>query len=185
VTAFWGSVVLVAVSEMGDKTQLLALVLAARFRAPWPIIAGIFLATVLNHALAGLVGASVAAWLGPEGLRWVLGLAFLAMAGWVLIPDTLDAEAEEGGRGAFVTTLIAFFLAEMGDKTQIATVGLAAAHPGQTAAVVFGTTVGMLLANVPVVLVGERLAKGVDLSKARFVASALFAALGAWILLAA
>ncbi|MEZ4236890.1 MAG: TMEM165/GDT1 family protein [Myxococcota bacterium] len=182
--AFLTSTLAVALAEVGDKTQLLALVLATRFRRPVPIVAGILAATILNHALAGLLGAQVAAWLGPAVLRWGIGLGFLAMAGWTLVPDTLDDDGEEGAAhgNPFVATFVAFFLAEMGDKTQLATVGLAAAHPGATAWVVAGTTVGMLLANVPVVLVGDWLGERLDLSKVRFVAAALFAVFGAWVL---
>lgn len=181
--AFLTSLVAVAIAEIGDKTQLLTLVLTTRFRKPWPILAGIVAATLANHALAGLVGAQVGAWLGPEWLRWIIGGGFLLMAGWVLIPDKLD-EAEDKPRtgGAFMVTLLSFFVAEMGDKTQIATVGLAAAHPGGMVAVVAGSTLGLLAANAPVVWVGDRLAEKVDLSKARFVAAALFAAFGAWVL---
>ncbi len=172
----------VALAEIGDKTQLLALVLATRFRAPLPIVAGIFVATIANHALAGMLGAHVGAWIGPFALRWIVGLGFLGMAAWTLVPDTLDGDAPPSRHGAFLATLVSFFFAEMGDKTQLATVGLAAAHPGHTTAVVVGTTIGMLLANVPVVFIGDRLAGRVDLSKARYVAAALFAVFGAWVL---
>ena len=173
----------VAIAEIGDKTQLLTLVLTTRFRKPWPILAGIVAATLANHALAGLVGAQVGAWLGPEWLRWIIGGGFLLMAGWVLVPDKLDEEEDKPRTGgAFMVTLLSFFVAEMGDKTQIATVGLAAAHPGGMVAVVAGSTLGLLAANAPVVWVGDRLADKVDLSKARFVAAALFAAFGAWVL---
>jgi len=177
------STLAVALAEIGDKTQLLALVLAARFRRPVPIVAGIVVATVLNHTLAGLVGAQVGAWLGPERLRWIVGLGFLAMAAWTLVPDRLEADRPPEARGAFAATTVAFFFAEMGDKTQLATVGLAAAHPGATIAVVLGTTLGMLLANVPVVVLGDRLAGRLDLSKARFLAALLFAAFGLAVLL--
>jgi putative Ca2+/H+ antiporter (TMEM165/GDT1 family) len=171
----------VALAEIGDKTQLLALVLAARYRRPWPIVAGILLATVANHGLAALVGARVGALLGPEGLRWGVGIAFLGMAAWTLVPDELGETTATSRHGAFLATLVAFFLAEMGDKTQLATVGLAAAHPGHAPTVVIGTTVGMLVANVPVVFLGEKIAARVDLSRVRFVAAALFAAIGAWV----
>jgi putative Ca2+/H+ antiporter (TMEM165/GDT1 family) len=181
--AFLSSVAAVALSEIGDKTQLLALVLATRFRKPIPIIAGIFVATVFNHALAGLLGAQVGAWIGPAALRRIVGLGFLGMAAWTLVPDTLSGDGGASPRrGAFMTTLIAFFLAEMGDKTQLATVALAAAHPGQTMAVIVGTTTGMLLADVPVVILGDRLAGRLDLGKARYAASLLFAAFGVWVL---
>ena len=176
------SVVAVTLAEIGDKTQLLSLVLITRFRQPWPIIVGIFVATIANHALAGLVGAEVGAWLGPNLLRWIVGIGFLAMAAWTLIPDKLDEDERPPTRGAFVTALIAFFLAEMGDKTQLATIGLAAAHPGQTAWVILGTTIGMMLANVPVVLLGDRIAGRVKVSSVRFLAAALFAAFGALVL---
>ncbi|MDP2309912.1 MAG: TMEM165/GDT1 family protein [Pseudomonadota bacterium] len=172
----------VALAEIGDKTQLLALVLATRFRQPMPIIAGIFVATILNHGLAGMVGAQVGAWIGPALLRWIVGLGFVVMAAWTLVPDSLDGAAAPSRSGAFITTLVSFFVAEMGDKTQLATVGLAAAHPGQTVAVIVGTTVGMLLANVPVVLVGGRLGGRIDLQKARYFAALLFASFGAFVL---
>jgi len=175
---------IVAVAEFGDKTQLLALVLAARFGRPWPIIAGILVATVLNHGLAGLLGAWVTSNLGPDVMRWLLGASFLAMAAWVLVPDRL---AENAGPiasrgGVFMVTLVAFFLAEMGDKTQVATVVLAAHYP-QTLTVVAGTTLGMLLANLPAVLVGRQIAARVSLRWLRALAAALFAALGAVVLL--
>jgi putative Ca2+/H+ antiporter (TMEM165/GDT1 family) len=168
----------VALAEIGDKTQLLAFVLAARFRRPWPIVAGILVATLANHAAAGAVGVTLAAWLGPDVLRWALGLGFLAMAAWILVPDKLDdADAGRARGGAFVTTLVAFFLAEMGDKTQIATVALAARFDA-LAQVVIGTTLGMLLANVPAVLVGDRLAHRMPVRLVHTIAAALFAVLG-------
>ncbi len=176
------SLLAVAVAEIGDKTQLLALLLASRFRTPVPILLGIVVATVANHALAGLVGAQVATWLGPEGLRWTIGLGFLGMAGWTLVPDKMDEEENPRTGSAFLVTLVSFFLAEMGDKTQIATVGLAAAHPGSTVWVVVGSTLGLLAANAPVVLLGDRIARRFDLSKARFVAAALFALFGVVVL---
>jgi putative Ca2+/H+ antiporter (TMEM165/GDT1 family) len=174
------STLAVAVAEIGDKTQLLSLVLAARYKRPGPILAGMAVATVLNHALAGAVGAQIAALLGPVALRWGLGLGFFAMAAWTLVPDRLDDEKPRSG-GAFWVTLVSFFFAEMGDKTQIATVGLAAAHPGASTWVVAGTTLGLLLANAPVVFLGDRLSGRLDLSKARFFAAALFALFGGWI----
>lgn len=180
--AFLTSTTAVALAEIGDKTQLLALVLATRFRQPGPIVAGILLATIANHALAGLVGAAVGAWLGPALLRWIIGLGFLAMAAWTLVPDEIDVDEKPSPYGAFLATLIAFFIAEMGDKTQLATIGLAAAHPGATVGVIAGTTLGMMLANVPVVFIGDRMAGKIDLSKARYVAAALFAAFGGWVL---
>jgi len=164
---------------MGDKTQLLAIVLAAAFRKPVPIIAGIFVATVLNHAAAGALGGWVAQLMGPDVLRWVIGLSFLAMAGWMLVPDEIDDETAAGGQlfGVFGTTVIAFFLAEMGDKTQIATVALAARYT-DVVAVVLGTTVGMMLANVPAVLLGDRIAKKVSMKLVHGVAALIFAVLG-------
>src|SRR4051812_17972620 len=158
--AFLVSTGLVALAEMGDKTQLLSLVLAARFRKPWPIVLGIFVATLFNHALAGAAGAWVTTLLGPQLLRWILAGSFIAMAVWMLVPDKLDeGDAERGSRlGVFGTTLVAFFFAEMGDKTQVATVMLAARFPDWTA-VVAGTTLGMMVANVPVVWFGERVTR--------------------------
>jgi putative Ca2+/H+ antiporter (TMEM165/GDT1 family) len=176
--AFLMSTGIVALAEMGDKTQLLSLVLAARFRKPVPIIMGILVATLLNHAMAGFVGAWVNQWLGPVVMRWVLAVSFLAMAGWILIPDTLenDADAKQSGN-VFVTTVVAFFLAEMGDKTQIATVALAAQY-ASLIAVVAGTTAGMMLANAPAVLLGEKVTKIVPMRTVHIAAAALFACLG-------
>jgi putative Ca2+/H+ antiporter (TMEM165/GDT1 family) len=169
---------IVALGEIGDKTQLLALLLAARFRRPVPIILGILAATLLNHALAGLVGDTVARLLGPDVLRWVIGLSFLAMAGWMLVPDEIDeAEAEAGRFGVFGTTVIAFFLAEMGDKTQIATVALAARYT-ELVQVVCGTTLGMMLANVPAVLIGEKAATRLPMRLVHGISAAIFAVLG-------
>ena len=169
----------VALAEIGDKTQLLALLLAARFRKPWPIVAGILVATLLNHALAGLLGAWITSWLSPGVLRWVLGVSFLAMAAWTLIPDQIeDDEAQLASRlGVFGATFVSFFLAEMGDKTQIATVAMAAQY-AQVLAVVAGTTLGMLIANVPVVFVGDRLAQRIPMQWVHRAAAALFALLG-------
>lgn len=169
----------VALAEIGDKTQLLALLLAARFRRPWPIIGGILLATLLNHALAGWLGTLVARWLTPDVLRWVVAASFIAIALWTLKPDTLDDSTALPARGAFIATSIAFFLAEIGDKTQVATVLLAAKYPPLWQ-VVAGTTLGMLLANVPVVLLGSRFAARLPLRAARIVAALLFLALGLW-----
>jgi putative Ca2+/H+ antiporter (TMEM165/GDT1 family) len=170
----------VALAEIGDKTQLLSLVLAARFKEPVPIIFGILVATLANHALAGAAGAWVSAQLGPELMRWVLGLSFLAMAGWMLVPDTLD-EDEAGAKthrlGVFWATTGAFFLAEMADKTQIATVALAARFDSLSA-VVLGTTLGMMIANVPVVLLGEVAAKKLPTRIVHAVAAMVFAGLG-------
>ena len=169
----------VAIAEMGDKTQLLSLVLAARFRKPWPIIAGILLATILNHLAAAWLGQLVAGLLSPMVLRWLVGLGFIAIAGWALIPDTLEEdEAEVGAYGAFIATTLAFFLAEIGDKTQVATVALAARY-SPLWAVVMGTTVGMMLANVPAVFLGNWISARMQLLRAiRFAASGLFALLG-------
>lgn len=176
------STLVVAIAEIGDKTQLLALLLAARFRRPWPIIAGIFVATVLNHALAAWLGALAASYLTPEVLRWIVAGSFAAIGLWTLKPDTIDDEdsASLPGRGAFIATVIAFFLAEIGDKTQIATVVLAAKSP-LLWPVVLGTTLGMLLANVPVVLLGSRFAAKLPLKAARMAAAVLFLALAAWV----
>ena len=173
----------VALGEMGDKTQLLALLLAAKFRRPVPIVLGILVATLVNHALAGAVGDWIARALGPDVLRWVIGGSFIAMAVWMLIPDKID-EAEGGHQrfGVFGTTVIAFFLAEMGDKTQIATVALAARYT-DLVAVVAGTTLGMMIANVPAVLLGDQIAKRVSMTLVHGVAAAIFAVLGVLTLL--
>ena len=182
--AFLVSTGIVALAEMGDKTQLLALVLAARFKRPWPIVAGILVSTVVNHALAGAVGAWVTTLAGPQVLRWVLGLSFIAMAAWMLIPDRMDAD--EGQKspkfGVFATTVVVFFLAEMGDKTQIATVMLAARY-NAIAAVVAGTTLGMMLANTPVVWLGERVTRLLPLRIVRNVSALVFLVLGVLALL--
>ncbi len=177
--AFLVSTGVVALGEMGDKTQLLAIVLAAAFRKPIPIVLGILVATLANHAAAGAVGGWVAQALGPDILRWVIGVSFLAMAGWILIPDKIDGEAAGGTRrlGVFGTTVVAFFLAEMGDKTQIATVALAARYP-DIVQVVLGTTLGMMLANVPAVFLGDRIAKKVSMPLVHGIAAAIFAVLG-------
>lgn len=169
----------VALAEIGDKTQLLALLLAARFRRPWPIIAGIFIATLLNHALAGWLGVLVAQWLTPNVLRWVVAASFIAIALWTLKPDKLDEEAKLPGGNVFAATVIAFFLAEIGDKTQVATV-LLATRFDTLWQVVAGTTLGMLLANVPVVAFGSRFAQRLPLRAARMVAALVFLALGLW-----
>src|SRR5512140_1901814 len=153
------SALVVAVGELGDKTQLLSLVLAARYRKPWPIIAGILVATLANHLLAGALGAWITTLVGKDVLRWILGGSFLAMAAWIMVPDKLDdTEAAEARYGVFAATIVAFFLAEMGDKTQVATVALAAQYQALFT-VVAGTTVGMMLANVPAVLLGDKAAK--------------------------
>src|SRR5262245_2366669 len=176
--AFFVSTAVVAVAEIGDKTQLLALMLATRFRKPLPIILGILAATLANHAIAAWIGAEVAAWVGAETMRWILAASFLVMAGWCLIPD----KAEDGPpvarqAGAFVATLVAFFIVEIGDKTQIATVALAARFHSLVA-VTAGTTVGMMLANVPVVLFGDAIARRLPLKWMRATAALLFVALG-------
>jgi len=177
--AFLISTGIVALAEMGDKTQLLSLVLAARFRKPWPIVWGILVATLANHALAGAVGSWVTTLLGPTTLRWVLGLSFIAMAVWMLIPDKLDEEEGDAAprMGVFMTTLVAFFLAEMGDKTQIATVMLAAQY-NAWAWVVAGTTLGMMLANAPVVWLGDAITKRVPIRLVHIVSAVIFAVLG-------
>jgi putative Ca2+/H+ antiporter (TMEM165/GDT1 family) len=183
--AFLISTGLVALAEMGDKTQLLALILAARFRKPWPIVLGILVATLANHGLAGAVGAWVTTQLGPQVLRWVLGASFIAMAVWMLVPDKMDDEdtGQAPRFGVFGTTVIAFFLAEMGDKTQIATVMLAAQYSPYIL-VVAGTTLGMMLANAPVVWLGERMTRLVPLRIVHLVSAAIFMALGLVALLA-
>jgi putative Ca2+/H+ antiporter (TMEM165/GDT1 family) len=177
--AFLVSTGIVALAEMGDKTQLLALVLAARYRKPWPIVAGILVATLVNHGLAGAAGAWITGMLGPEALRWILGGSFIGMAVWMLIPDKLDeGDAAVAPRlGVFGTTVIAFFLAEMGDKTQIATVMLAARYQAW-AAVVTGTTLGMMLANAPVVWFGERITRRVPIKVVHIVSAVVFAGIG-------
>ena len=175
---------MVALAELGDKTQLLSFVLAARFPGrQWTIIAGIFAATIVNHACAAYVGGWVTARVSPDVMRWVLGLAFLGFAAWALIPDTLhDRDGRQSKYGPFLTTLVMFFLAEMGDKTQLATIALGAKY-ASLVAVATGTTLGMMVANVPAVLVGQKLAQRFPLSKMRFIAAALFAIFGALILL--
>ena len=169
----------VALGEMGDKTQLLAMLLAVKFRKPVPIILGIFVATLFNHASAGLVGGWIAQALGPVVLRWVIGLSFIAMAGWMLVPDKIDTDEATAPQrvGVFGTTVIAFFLAEMGDKTQIATVALAARFHDLWA-VVGGTTLGMLIADVPAVFIGDRLAQKIPMTLVHAIAAAIFAVLG-------
>lgn len=176
--AFLVSTGVVALAEIGDKTQLLAFLLAARWRRPLPILAGILAATLINHALAGALGAWLTIWLAPDTLRWILGLGFLAMAVWILIPDKIDDTAPVAGRfGVFGTTLVVFFLAEMGDKTQIATVALAAQYQAFLAVVV-GTTLGMMIANTPAVLVGGRLARHMPVRLVHGIAACIFALLG-------
>ncbi|MBC7705166.1 MAG: TMEM165/GDT1 family protein [Rhodoferax sp.] len=177
--AFLVSTGVVALGEMGDKTQLLAMLLSVKFKRPIPIILGILVATLINHALAGSVGAWVAQALGPEVLRWIIGGSFLAMALWTLFPDQVDVgAADRSGRfGVFGATAITFFLAEMGDKTQLATVALAA-HYDALFAVVAGTTLGMMLADVPAVFLGNTIARKVSMPLVHGVAAAIFAALG-------
>ena len=183
--ALFVSTAVVAVGELGDKTQLLALVLAARYGKPWPIIAGIFVATLFNHAIAGWVGNWVRGVVPADILRWLLALSFFAVAAWALKPDKLDDDdAPPASRwGVFGVTVVAFFLAEMGDKTQVATVMLAAKFPS-LAAVVVGTTLGMLLVNVPTVFIGRAAADKIPFRAVRIAAAALFAGLGLWVLLA-
>ncbi|MDM0081233.1 MULTISPECIES: TMEM165/GDT1 family protein [Variovorax] len=178
--AFFVATGVVALAEMGDKTQLLALILAARFRKPWPIVAGIFAATVLNHALAGAVGNWVTHFLGADLLRWILGGSFIAMALWMLIPDKIDdGDVPKSSKfGVFGTTVLAFFLAEMGDKTQIATVMLAARYVDAYVWVVMGTTLGMMLANAPVVWLGDRIVKRVPIKLVHGISAAIFLVLG-------
>ena len=183
--AFLVSSGIVALAEIGDKTQLLAFLLAAKFRKPLPIVLAILLATIANHAFAAAVGAWVTSLMGPDILRWVLGVSFLAMAAWTLIPDKIDEDDTKLAKyGVFLTTLIAFFLAEMGDKTQVATVALAARY-SSLYAVVAGTTFGMMLANVPAVYLGERIANRIPLRLVHGIAAAVFAVLGLATLLGA
>jgi putative Ca2+/H+ antiporter (TMEM165/GDT1 family) len=186
VEALFISTGIVALAEIGDKTQLLAFLLAARFKKPLPILAGILCATVVNHGLAGALGAWITASLSPEILRWVLGASFIGMAVWTLIPDKIeDDEGDIAGRwGVFGATLITFFLAEMGDKTQIATVAMAAHFPDPVLVVV-GTTLGMLIADVPAVFIGDRLSARIPMRLVHGIAAALFAVLGAATLLGA
>jgi len=181
------STLTVALAEIGDKTQLLALVLAAKYRKPWPIIAGILAATLVNHAASAWVGAWLSAMVPSNVLKWIIAISFFAVAVWALVPDKLDEDkdnaAQRSAWGVFVATCIAFFLVEIGDKTQVATVVLAARyHPLWQ--VVGGTTFGMLLANVPVVLFGARFAHKLPLKAARWTAAALFAVLGLWVAVA-
>jgi putative Ca2+/H+ antiporter (TMEM165/GDT1 family) len=184
--ALFVSTGVVALAEIGDKTQLLAFVLAARFKRPLPIILGILAATIVNHGLAGALGAWITSAISPEVLRWVLGASFIGMAIWTLIPDKIeDEETRIASRlGVFGATLVTFFLAEMGDKTQIATVAMAA-HYATPVTVVIGTTVGMLIADVPAVFVGDKLANKISMKLVHSVAAGMFALLGLATLLGA
>ncbi|UPT61734.1 MAG: TMEM165/GDT1 family protein [Hyphomonadaceae bacterium JAD_PAG50586_4] len=183
--ALWISTGIVALAEIGDKTQLLAIVLAARFRKPWPIIAGIFVATLLNHAAAASLGYIVSQWLSGDIFRIAVGVSFIVMAAWALIPDKEDDRAEQmNAGGIFLTTLAAFFLVEIGDKTQIAT-SLLAARFQDIVLVTMGTTLGMMLANVPAVLLGEAVTKIVPMYYVRISAAFVFAAIGVWVIIAA
>jgi putative Ca2+/H+ antiporter (TMEM165/GDT1 family) len=176
----------VALAEIGDKTQLLAFILAARFKKPLPIIAGILCATILNHGMAGALGAWITSTVNPEILRWILGVSFIGMAAWTLIPDKIEDEETHAAQklGVFGATFITFFLAEMGDKTQIATIALAA-HYASPFLVVVGTTIGMLLADVPAVFAGDKLATKIPMKLVHSIAAAIFAALGIATLLGA
>jgi putative Ca2+/H+ antiporter (TMEM165/GDT1 family) len=177
--SLWVSTGVVALAEMGDKTQLLAFVLAARFRKPVPIVLGILLATLVNHGLAGALGAWITSMLTPEVLRWVVGVSFLGMAVWTMIPDKIEDEETQVANhlGVFGATLVTFFLAEMGDKTQIATVAMAAHFPNPVM-VVIGTTLGMLIADVPAVFVGDRFSKKIPMKLVHSIAAAMFAVMG-------
>lgn len=184
--AFLASTAVVALAEIGDKTQLLAILLATRFRKPIPIIGGILAATLANHFLAALVGHSIAGLLDSPAFRYAIAAGFIAMALWTLIPDKIDDDMKTPTHaGVFMTTLIAFFLVEMGDKTQVATIALGAQFGTSlrdVLAVTAGTTLGMMIANVPAVYLGEALIKRVPLKAVRMVAAALFLALGLWLL---
>ena len=184
--ALFVSTGVVALAEIGDKTQILAFILAARFKKPWPIIAGILCATIVNHGLAGALGAWITSVVRPGVLRWVLGSSFIGMAIWTLIPDRIEEDETKISKrfGVFGATSITFFLAEMGDKTQIATVAMAA-HYGTPLLVVIGTTLGMLLADVPAVFIGDKLATKVPMKLVHAIAAAIFAALGIATLLGA
>jgi len=183
--AFLISTGIVALAEVGDKTQLLAFILAAKFRKPAPIIVGILLATIANHALAGALGSWLTVLVAPATMRWILGLSFIGMALWTLVPDKFDEDDARLARyGVFGTTFIAFFLAEMGDKTQIATVALAAQYQAFLF-VVAGTTLGMMIANVPAVLLGDKIAERMPVRLVHAVAAAIFAVLGVATLLGA
>ena len=184
--ALFVSTGVVALAEIGDKTQLLAFILAARFKKPLPIIAGILAATIINHGLAGALGAWITAAISPEVLRWVLGASFIAMAAWTLIPDKIEDEETQiaSKLGVFGATFVTFFLAEMGDKTQIATIAMAA-HYANPWLVVVGTTLGMLIADVPAVFVGDKLAHKIPMKLVHSIAAGVFALLGIATLLGA
>ena len=184
--ALYISTGVVALAEMGDKTQLLAFILAARFKKPVPIILGILLATLVNHGLAGALGAWITSVISPDTMRWVLALSFIGMAIWTLIPDKIEEEETQVAQklGVFGATLVTFFLAEMGDKTQIATVALAA-HYGAPLLVVIGTTLGMLIADVPAVFVGNKFAAKIPMKLVHSIAAAIFAIMGLLTLLKA
>ncbi|SMF02684.1 Putative Ca2+/H+ antiporter, TMEM165/GDT1 family [Tistlia consotensis] len=176
------STLVVALAEIGDKTQLLAMLLAYRFQRPWPIAAGILAATLANHGLAALAGAELAGWLDGPWFRYLVGGGFLAMAAWTLVPDRLDDDQRTASRhGAFLTTLVAFFLVEIGDKTQVATIALAARFHS-VLWVTAGTTIGMMLANAPALFLGNRLLRVLPVKTLRYGAALLFALLGLWIL---
>ena len=176
------SILVVALAEIGDKTQLLAIVLATRFRHPLPIIAGILVATLANHIGAAWLGSAAASVIQGPWFRYLIAISFVAMAGWALIPDRLEENEAEGSQrfGAFLTTTVAFFLVEMGDKTQLATVALGAQF-GDVAAVAVGTTLGMMIANVPAVLAGDALTRRVPLGAIRIITATLFLAMGLWL----
>ena len=178
--AFLASTSLITIAEIGDKTQLLSLMLVARYRKPWPILAAILLATVLNHAMAATIGREIGASIPQAFFDWVINISFIAIGIWTLVPDKLDSdEKPKHDRGVFVTTAICFFLAEMGDKTQIATIALGAQY-ADTLQVVAGTTLGMMLANFPAVMLGEALLKRVSLDKVRYVAAVMYVGFGIW-----
>lgn len=183
--AFLISTGIVALAEVGDKTQILAFILAAKYKKPVPIVLGILVATLANHGFAGALGAWVTTLMGPQTLRWVLGISFIAMAIWTLIPDKFDeADAKFASSSVFGTTLVAFFLAEMGDKTQVATIALAAQYHAFFI-VVAGTTLGMMIANVPAVFLGNRIAAKMPVRLVHMIAAAIFAILGVATLLGA
>ncbi|MGV8894317.1 MAG: TMEM165/GDT1 family protein [Burkholderiaceae bacterium] len=176
--AFLISAGIVALAEVGDKTQILAFILAAKYKKPLPIVLGILVATLANHGFAGALGAWITTLMGPETLRWVLGISFIGMAVWTLIPDKFDEGDTKFARfGVFGTTLVAFFLAEMGDKTQVATIALAAQYQALFT-VVAGTTLGMMIANVPAVFLGNRIAEKMPVQLVHRIAAAIFAILG-------